>query len=201
MSVHPLHPAARNALGDKDARSARSRSFDQRYLPTLFDRLCDDAPSELKEAPNAFVPDRRRMREILQRDLSLLLNTLNHETYLAPERYPQVATSCVNYGVPGLASKTLTERQWVDIETAVRLAILRFEPRISPQSLSIRPMNKDQLQDRFDVVTFEISGQVHMLPYPMEFIVQSSADLEAMRMEVKGPSLDAPPSGPLSKAE
>ncbi|TDM05876.1 MAG: type VI secretion system baseplate subunit TssE [Ideonella sp. MAG2] len=181
--THPLHPAARPPL-DEQAR-ADARAVEHRYLPTLFDRLCDDAPSERSEAPGAYVPDRQRMREILQRDLSLLLNTLNHDSTLGLHRYPQVAASCVNYGMPPMAGQTLSERQWADIEQAVRLAITRFEPRIVPDTLVVRPLQKSTGKQSAHLLNFEISGQVYMLPYPLEFMVQSTADLEAMRMELR----------------
>lgn len=181
--VHPLHPAARYRVGQQAPSEARAANH--RYLPTLFDRLCDNAPSERSEAPSAYVPDRKRMREILQRDLSTLLNTLNHHSSLGLDRYPAVAASCVNYGMPPMAGHTLSERRWADIEQAVRQAITRFEPRIVPETLIVRPIHKSGDRQNPHVLNFEISGQVHMLPYPLEFTVQSSADLEAMRMELR----------------
>lgn len=188
---HPLHPAARLPV-ERQVRSPM-RATAQRYLPTLFDRLCDDAPSQRNEAPGAYVPDRKRMQEILQRDLGLLLNTINHEDHLDVGHYPEVAGSCANFGVPPLAGRTSSGNRWAAIEAAARQAILRFEPRIAPETLVVKPL--PSRRGGPGVLSFEISGQVHMLPYPMEFIVQTSADLEAMRMEVQ-PSLPPAEPGP-----
>ncbi len=47
------------------------------YLPSLLDRLQDDAPQQRSEPPEAYAPDERGMRRIIQRDLGLLLNTTN----------------------------------------------------------------------------------------------------------------------------
>ncbi|WP_077038414.1 type VI secretion system baseplate subunit TssE [Pelomonas sp. KK5] len=182
---HPLHPAARGSA-PADASPAGSRSSEQRFLPTLFDRLCDDTPSADSEMPGAYVPDRRRMREILQRDLAALLNTINHAADLDAARHPEVARSCVNYGAPSLAGKPLSERQWADIEHSVRSAIVAFEPRIDPLTLVVRPLQRPRGGSAsFNVLDFEIAGLVLLQPYPLEFIVQSSADLETNRFELR----------------
>ncbi|MFG6447428.1 type VI secretion system baseplate subunit TssE [Roseateles sp. BYS180W] len=193
-----LHPRARKP---QDAQPrAPLRAADPHYLPTLFDRLCDDAPSQRSEAPGAYAPDRKRMRAILQRDLSLLLNTINHHHHLEPERYPEVARSCVNFGVPPLAGRTLSERRWAAVETAVRQAILNYEPRILPETLIVKPLRAragSAAAANPCLLDFEISGQVHMLPYPMEFVVQTSADLEAQRIELRlPPEADVEPAAP-----
>lgn len=162
-----------------------TRRHERRYLPTLFDRLCNDAPGEEVEAPEAYASDRSRMREIVQRDLELLLNTTDQSDLLDAERHAEACRSTINYGVPALAGGYLSEKKWADIEAMIRHAILTFEPRLMPQTLVVRPLIKEHTAAHYNVLTFEISGHIHMQPYPLEFMVQSNVDLETSRIELQ----------------
>ncbi|WP_420820498.1 type VI secretion system baseplate subunit TssE [Rhodoferax lacus] len=167
------------------AVSATSRRSERRYLPTLFDRLCDDAPSESVEAPEAYASSRSQMRQIVQRDLALLLNTTDQSDLIDSARYPEAARSTINYGVPALAGGYLSEKKWADIEAMIRRAILRFEPRLMPETLVVRPLQKELTSAHYNVLTFEISGHIQMQPYPLEFTVQSQVDLETNRIALQ----------------
>ncbi|MDH4449679.1 MAG: type VI secretion system baseplate subunit TssE [Rhodoferax sp.] len=181
-TAHPLgHPGARPLPSSQERLTKKG---EQRYLPTLFDRLCDDAPSESSEAPEAYASSRSQMRQIIQRDLSLLLNTTDQSDLIDRKRYPAAADSTINYGVPALAGGYLSEKKWIDIETMIRKAITCFEPRLVPETLVVRPLIKEQASANYNVLTFEISGLIHMEPYPLEFTVQSAVDLENSRIQL-----------------
>ena len=173
------HPGALTLPSQRQTPAQRGETV---YLPTLFDRLCDDRPSERKESPEAYTPTRSRMRQIVQRDLAFLLNTTDQSNWLDAARYPQAADSTINYGVPSLAGSYLSEKKWQDIETMIRHAVEVFEPRLIADSVSVRPMQKADGSGNYNVLTFEIAGYVRMTPYPLEFIVQSSVDLESNRI-------------------
>ena len=176
-----MHPGAR--VLPSAAPPAQKRA-ERRYLPTLFDRLCDDAPSESVEAPEAYASSRAEMRQIVQRDLALLLNTTDQSDLVDATRYPEVAKSSINFGVPALAGGYLSEQKWADIEAMIRRAILNFEPRLMRETLVVRPLLKEHATAHYNVLTFEISGHIQMQPYPMEFTVQSNVDLETNRIEL-----------------
>ncbi|WP_296225540.1 type VI secretion system baseplate subunit TssE [Ralstonia sp. UBA689] len=154
-------------------------------LPTLFDRLRDDAPLRQTESPSEYVVTRAQMREILQRDLTYLLNTTNREDEIDRSRYPAAAGSSINYGVPPVAGTYLSAHKWNDIVKIVRRAILDFEPRLIPGSLKVDPLRKEDAPIRYNTLVFEISGLIHMDPYPMAFTAQSSLDLETGRMNIR----------------
>ena len=177
-----LHPAAR-AL--PSAHGLVQRHGEQVFMPTLLDRLCDDAPHESSEAPQAYAFNRGRMRETVLRDLSLLLNTTDQSDLIDAAQYPAAANSTLNYGVPALAGGYLSEKKWVDIERMIRRAITQFEPRLVPQTLRVKPLLKDQASANYNVLTFEISGHIQISPYPIEFTVQSAVDLENSRIELR----------------
>lgn len=155
-------------------------------MPTLLDRLRDDAPHRQREAPGEYAVTRAQMRDIVQRDLAYLLNCTSIEEQIDRERYPHVASSTVNYGVPPLAGKFLATRQWADIETIIKRAIRDFEPRLVPDSLSVLPLQDKDGEVQYNALAFEVRGLISMDPYPMEFMVQSSLDLETSQLDVTG---------------
>lgn len=158
-----------------------ARRAQTRLLPTLLDRLVDNAPHEKTESPDAYAVSPGQMREIVQRDLSWLLNTTNLEDEIDREAMPLVASSVLNYGVPAFAGRFVDERNWQEVERIVRRAVLEFEPRLLPETLEVVPLSNDH-SSSYNVLRFEIRGLVHMQPYPMEFLVQSSLDLETSRL-------------------
>lgn len=169
------------------AGAGTPRRTDAQLLPTLLDRLRDDAPHRKTEAPGEYAVTRAQMRDIVQRDLSFLLNTTNIEDQIDRERYPEAAASTVNFGVPPLAGQFTVSRRWADISEMIKRAILDFEPRIIPDSLDIRPLTKiDSEQKTYRDLDFEIHGMIYMEPYPVEFLVQSSLDLETSRLLAHG---------------
>jgi type VI secretion system protein ImpF len=153
-------------------------------MPTLLDRLRDDAPHRQVEAPEEYTVTRRQMRDIVQRDLAYLLNTTSIEDCIGRERYPHAAASTVNFGVPPLAGTFLASRQWSDIERMIRQAITDFEPRLIPDSLVVSPRCAASAGEHHNVLAFEVRGLVHMDPYPIEFMVQSSLDLETSEIQI-----------------
>ncbi|WP_323043667.1 type VI secretion system baseplate subunit TssE [Paraburkholderia sp.] len=160
------------------------RRANTHLLPTLLDRLRDDAPQQLTECPEDHAPTRAQMRDIVQRDLMFLLNTISMENDLDRGRYPHAASSTINYGIPPLAGAYLVSRKWSDIEEMIQRAVREFEPRLIPDSLAVKPLAGEDAANPYNVLMFEIRGMIHMDPYPLEFLVQSSIDLETSRMNI-----------------
>ncbi|MBO9647900.1 MAG: type VI secretion system baseplate subunit TssE [Variovorax sp.] len=178
--LHPVHPGVRSPR-PADERAARANA---QLLPTLFDRLRDDAPSRASESPSEYTAAPNQMRDIVQRDLALLLNTTNAEDLIDRARYPEAAASTVNFGVPPLAGSYLAERKWEEIERIIRRAIEDYEPRLLPESVMVLPLMKEGAHEQYNVLLFEIRAMVNLKPYPLELTVQSSVDLETNRMSI-----------------
>jgi len=160
----------------------------QAFLPSLFDRLMDDAPSQRSERPDAYAPDGDAMRRLVQRDLSLLLNTTSLDDEIDAARYPAAASSVINYGIPSLSGSYLSDRNWEEIQRLVRTAITRFEPRLIPESLQIMPSRgADAL--RYNKLTLAIQGLMYWSPYPFEFRIQSTFDFETNNVTLDTGSL------------
>ncbi|QFZ86273.1 type VI secretion system baseplate subunit TssE [Variovorax paradoxus] len=181
---HPAHPGARALRGPDAPAPPRVNA---QLLPTLFDRLRDDAPSRTTELPSEYTATPAQMREIIQRDLALLFNTTNAEDLIDRVRHADAASSTVNYGVPPLAGSYLSERKWADIERIIRRAIRDYEPRLIPDSVQVVPlMKEDGAAEAYNVLLFEIRALIYLKPYPLAFTVQSAVDLETNRMRIVG---------------
>lgn len=154
-------------------------------MPTLFDRLRDDAPGQQVESADVYAVNHIRMREIIERDLGYLLNTTNREHEIARDRYPAVASSTLNYGVPPIVGGHGSDRKWADIVGIIKRAIEDFEPRLIPDSLLVAPLPGGVEHQTHNLLHFEISGMVHMIPYPVAFAAQSSLDLESCAFNMK----------------
>jgi type VI secretion system protein ImpF len=180
-SADPAHPGARSLR----ASHAVPTRVNAHLWPTLFDRLRDDAPGRTSELPSDYTVTPAQMRDIVQRDLAFLLNTTNAEDLIDRKRHAQAASSTVNFGVPPLAGSYLSERKWADIERIIRRAVLDYEPRLIPQTLSVVPLMKEEgAAQGCNVLLFEIRALIDLRPYPLEFTVQSAVDLETNRMSV-----------------
>ncbi|EBU3880593.1 type VI secretion system baseplate subunit TssE [Salmonella enterica] len=149
-------------------------------LPTLFDRLCDNAPYQKIDRDISVTPV--QLKEIIRRDLSFLLNTISHEGDIDAQRYPQAAASVLNYGLPPLAGSFMYEHKWDDISEAIRRAIIRFEPRLNAATLRVTPLLDEARQGSYNTLQFEIRRQILTQPYPTEFLVRSALDMELSRI-------------------
>lgn len=179
--AHPVHPGARS-LRPADAPTTHANA---QLLPTLFDRLRDEAPSRASELPSEYAVSPAQMRDIVQRDLAYLLNTTNAEDLIDRTRHADAASSTINFGVPPLAGSYLSERRWADIERIIRRAIQDYEPRLMPETVTVVPLMKEGgAAGDYNVLLFEIRALIYLRPYPLAFTVQSAVDLETNRMRV-----------------
>jgi type VI secretion system protein ImpF len=139
--------------------------------------LCDDNPRRRTELAREISVSAKELLQIIQRDLSYLLNTVNAGDLFKDGRFPEAEASTLNYGIAPLAGGYLLEKKWRHIEQVIHQAILTFEPRLIPESLSVASLfGKDSAH--YNILQFEIRGLVRADPYPLEFLVQSSVDLE-----------------------
>ena len=83
-----------------------SSSPKERLQPSLLDRLTDDEPDRAVESRDKRVLSPYRLRESVRRDLSWLFNTTNLASSLDLERFPQVESSTLNFGLPDLTGRT-----------------------------------------------------------------------------------------------
>ena len=131
----------------------------ERLQPSLLDRLTDEEPASSQESRNRRVLSIQRLRESVLRDVAWLLNTTNLCEPDLAERFPQVAQSVVNYGIPDLAGLTTSGVDVGELEQLVKQALWDFEPRILRHTLQVRAHQGDD-EMTHNALVFEISGEL-----------------------------------------
>lgn len=149
--------------------------INERLQPSLLDRLTDLNPEKASETREERVIDTRRLREILQRDLSWLLNSGNAECYLDASVFPHAAASVLNFGMREVSGEFSSAERAQLIREAVAEAIRRFEPRISAGTLDVELRSEDS--ERETIVSFDIRADMWAQPMPMELFLRSQVDI------------------------
>lgn len=159
-------------------------SFTEKLQPSLLDRLADEAPGERDEARSRRVISLTRLRHLVRRDLSWLLNAGNMEALENLEPYPAVQDSVINYGIPDVSGLTVAGLDKEEIERVIKQALLKFEPRILSRTLRVRAdISPDRMNQ--NAIIFEIEGQLWAQPMPAELFLKTEIDLETGQVEVR----------------
>jgi|SRR5881227_1915967 len=162
-----------------------------RLQPALLDRLTDDRPEDRKEAESHRVMSKSQLREAVLRDLGALFNSVQ-PLGEAAEPYPMLADSVLNFGLPPLSGQLASKLDVSILEATIRQAILRFEPRILPDTLQVRAHESVTVLDTHNVIEFEIRGHLWSQPVPLEILLRTQLDLEAGQVEVRDLASVAP---------
>jgi len=165
-------------------QSTNLRAEANRLQPALLDRLTDDEPENLQEALENSVVSKARLKRTVLRDLIWLLNTTCLNTDGQLDQHPQVARSVVNFGIPVLSGKNFSGVDWKELERGIHDAILKFEPRILPDSLKVRAIAPTDLLGHHNLLQFELRGELWSTPLPIELLIRSELDLETGQIKV-----------------
>lgn len=160
------------------------RSEGDRLQPALLDRLTDDEPENRKEPLGQSVVSKGRLKRTVLRDLVWLLNTSAHHTSDQLDSYPEVRRSVINFGIPVLSGKNFSGVDWRDLEQKIHDAILAFEPRILPDTLSVKAFVPDDPLGHHNLLQFELRGELWSIPFPTELLLRSELDLETGYMKL-----------------
>lgn len=143
-----------------------SSDLNTRVSLSVFDRLIDLEPRELKEAPKSRTASLTELKAAVRRDLEWLLNT---RCFLeAPEKGLEESKSSVAfYGLPdvtGVAVKNYNEQ--VRLSQNIELAIRHFEPRFIDLTVTLEPISDTDRALRFRI---EARLDVDPAPEPIAF--------------------------------
>lgn len=158
-------------------------------LPSLFDRLTDHEPRNRKEASQNKVFNLEQYRKAVLRDVLFLLNTTNLQSSTYTEALPShVQNSTLNYGIPPFSGANFSDLACQAIEENVKQAVATFEPRLDARSLQVQVYTgvaetDDDLQNK---LTIEIKGHLKLNPYPQEFLLRTSMDIETGMFDLQG---------------
>jgi type VI secretion system protein ImpF len=147
-----------------------------RLQPCLLDRLTDDDPRNPQESRNQRLISMSRYKRGVVRDLEWLFSTIAYAAVQGPEagsfaNYPHVSRSVMNYGTRQLVG--LLTPNMNDLEKEILDALQFFEPRILPQSLTLKASKEGHW------VRFELRGELWADPVPDSLFIRTQLDLES----------------------
>jgi type VI secretion system protein ImpF len=149
----------------------------ERLQLSLLDRLTDDEPDKKNESREKRVITVSRLKELVQRDLAWLLNSVAAATNINLDNYPEVQTSTINYGIPDLSGVSAASLNTKVLERELVKCIKRFEPRIIPRSLNIK-VNLAKKEMSGNTLSFEINADLWAQPLPLQLFLQTDIDIE-----------------------
>jgi type VI secretion system protein ImpF len=159
----------------------------ERLQPSLLDRLTDVEPAASREAIEARVLSKQQLREAVLRDLSWLFNTSRSEPdqlrgdpddVALWKECAQARNSVINYGIPALSGITITRVQFAALEYAIHQAIVQFEPRIDPKTLSVQVSREAGFNIQLNSLRLIIRGHMWNQPVPLELLLSADVDVE-----------------------
>lgn len=90
----------------------------------------------------------------------------------------QVRSSTLNYGIPALSGVNLSDIDWSEVEASIYAALIDFEPRLESSTLKVVVVIEDELQLSHNQLLIEIKGMLKLNPYPKEFWLKTTIDVE-----------------------
>lgn len=157
-----------------------------RLQPALLDRLLDDNPSNQQPEPKERrVLSRNEFRAAVLRDLSFLLNASRPTDGEGLAAWPEAQKSVLNFGMPTFAGETASTLDLVDLERAVRDALVQFEPRINAGTLRVKALQEGSILDWHNQISLRIEATVWAQPLPLDLMLRTDVDLETGQIDVK----------------
>ena len=156
----------------------------ERLQPALLDRLTDEEPDKKAEASERRVMSKSRLRQAVLRDLAWLLNCTRLESDESLAHVPHARRSVINFGLPALSGRAASSLDVMELERAIRQAIVDFEPRIRPNTLQVKALVDDDPLEHHNVIGIEIRGDLWAQPVPLELLIRTEIDLETGKVEI-----------------
>lgn len=147
----------------------------ERLQPSLLDRLTDDEPNNRVESRDKRVLSMQKLRQSVLRDVSWLLNADSFESVDDLTDYPEVAQSVINFGIQNLAGTSVVGADLTNIERKLKQAITVFEPRILPNSLSVKVLSADVMNHQ--AISFDIEANLWAQPLPIHLYLRTEIDV------------------------
>jgi type VI secretion system protein ImpF len=156
----------------------------ERLQPALLDRLTDDEPDKRAEPRERRVMSKSRLRQAVLRDLAWLFNATRLESADSLANLPHARRSVINFGLPALSGRPASSLDVIQLERAIRQAIVDFEPRIRAATLQVRALVDPRRLEHHNVIGVEIRGELWAQPLPLELLVRTEIDLETGKVEI-----------------
>ncbi|WP_277187839.1 type VI secretion system baseplate subunit TssE [Caballeronia sp. BR00000012568055] len=149
-----------------------------RLLPSLLDRLTDEHPQRASEPLDARFMSGDDLRASVLRELRWIFNSVGQASGIDAKRHPHVSDSVLNYGLPSIVGHYAASVDFDRLQSAMRRAIVRFEPRILPASIVIEPASGRSKPESLNQIALVIRALLWFRPAPLEVVMRTQIDLE-----------------------
>jgi type VI secretion system protein ImpF len=123
----------------------------------------------------------RHLREIVCRDIGLLLNADPMETVVALEGLPRVRQSVLNFGFPSTVGKYASSVSPQELASRIEAVLRAFEPRLS--RVKVTPDTERQRAEAAEV-SLRIDAELWGQPAPFQVVLHTSIDVESGKASV-----------------
>jgi type VI secretion system protein ImpF len=160
---------------------ARIRA-EQPLVPSLLDRLIDEAPQSSVETPRNRVQVLRELKLALRRDLEALLNS-RRRNLVFPKGCSELERSVLTYGIPDFSGTTnaMLEDREAFCEL-LKTIILQHEPRL--KRVSVELTGEENPLDR--TLRFRIQGLLWADPAPEPVVFDTSLASQTGQFAING---------------
>jgi type VI secretion system protein ImpF len=155
----------------------------------LLEKLCEiqarNVLNESAETAEQRFATGRRLREIVSRDLALLLNASSLEATDDLEAVPHVRSSVLNFGMPSLAGRAASSVSAAQLARRIEAVIRNFEPRLTKVRVSHDPEGERAQEPE---MSFRIDAQLWSQPAPHQVVLHTRINTESGEVHVNDPS-------------
>jgi type VI secretion system protein ImpF len=137
--------------------------------------------NDTAETPEQRFATGRRLRELVSRDLSLLLNASSMETLTDLEALPYVRASVLNFGMPSLIGRMASSIGHGELARTLEAVIRRFEPRLTRVQVTPEPPGADAESQE---VSFLIDAELWGQPAPHQVVLRTRIDTGSGKVHV-----------------
>jgi type VI secretion system protein ImpF len=167
--------------GRNDPRATHARV----QLP-LLDRLMDDAPDTLREAPPSPAEMLATLRRSVRRDLEALLNARRRWRSVSTG-YTELKASPLGYGIPDYAAGAFNEPgRREHLRAEIEATIRRFEPRFVHLRVSLVE-GRNKLEP---TLRLRIDAMLHAEPAPEPIAFDTVVDATTLDIVVRNSAAD-----------
>jgi len=154
-----------------------------RLLPSLLDRLTDDAPDGAREPGDRLTISLSDYKEGVRRDLEWLFNSQGRLASPAEDVPAEVRRSVLQFGVPNLCGRNASSLDAEAIEQGLLEAIRAFEPRVVRDSVTVK-VRTDADRTGEQALAIDIEADLWTHPGTEPVLIRTRVDLETGRAEV-----------------
>lgn len=150
-------------------------------VPSVLDRLLDDAPQEAHDPSSTLSQDLELYKAQVRRDLEAMLNT-RQESPGDLSGYPELQRSLLTYGLPDFTTFSLqSDTDRVRMREAIETAIRHFEPRIMEAVVVVEAPDQKNQQ-----LAFRVEGYLRVDPVPAPVAFDAVLQLSTQQYQIRG---------------